>query len=441
MAQATAVVLDSDQHRRDDIRIRLSRCGVLPICFKDEWTCLENIHHIRPAFAVLQPDSREAAIRFVNIAKAVRSTFPVIVLSNQREIENFVHSHWLVNLFFLHYPADERDFQGTIRRLAGSKPNPGRPVLIAVDPESQRRMACLPLLASSREPLWIQGEAGVGKRLLAASVVNCMTSGASEPEYMPARNISTRWIRDQRRRVDRPRAAKHPVQVCVIENIEALPVGLQAQLLPILEAPAVGSGAGGRPAVRFISLAEPDVVRLIRQGRFRQDLYHRLSVLKLSVPPLRHRREDVPALADFFAAQTSIRHRGAIVRLPDAVRRDLKHYPWPGNVAELKGAIARILARDVIDWAAAVPGRGAGPVGATRQRRPGIDLDEDLRRFLKNNPDLSLKNAKRRFGMQVESRIMQAALVCTRGNCKKAAGLLNISYKSMLNKVKDYRLV
>jgi transcriptional regulator with PAS, ATPase and Fis domain len=69
-----------------------------------------------------------------------------------------------------------------------------------------------------------------------------------------------------------------------------------------------------------------------------------------------------------------------------------------------------------------------------------VDLNDDVRRFLKNNKDLPLKTARKRYVMQVESQIMKAALSRTNGNCKKAAGLLNISYKSMLNKAKAYNL-
>ena len=69
-----------------------------------------------------------------------------------------------------------------------------------------------------------------------------------------------------------------------------------------------------------------------------------------------------------------------------------------------------------------------------------MDVKDDVRRFLENNLDLPLKKAKQRYAMQVESRIMKAALSTTHGNCKRAAGLLNISYKSMLNKAKAYNL-
>ena len=121
MIQATAVILDREQNQREEIRTRLSRCGVLPICFKDQWICLENIHHIEPGFAVLRTDSFERLSRFVNLSKAIKSNFPIMVLSKENRIEDYVRNNWLDNLFFIGYPADEKEYQGAIELLASAK--------------------------------------------------------------------------------------------------------------------------------------------------------------------------------------------------------------------------------------------------------------------------------------------------------------------------------
>ena len=444
MGPTTAVVLDNDQAQRDDIRNRLTHCGVVPICFKDEWICLENIHYIRPAFAVLRPDSRETAIRFINIAKAIRSTFPVIVLSNQSEIESFVRNSWLVDIIFLRYPADDQGFQSAIALLAESKPKLERPVLIAGSLESQKRIEHLPLLGGSTEPVLIQGEPGVGKRLMAKAIHGCSIADDSELVFIDARDISGRWIRQTHQRVHSPPDDDGKALFTVIENVENLTVDQQAQLLLLMEKPAGNQRRNGsRQAVRLITLAGTDLERACHEGRFRKDLYHRLSVLKMTLPPLRDRRDDVPVLADFFASRYSIRNRGAIFRLPDEVRTILRNYDWPGNVSELKGSIKRSLAPGVTNWTENLSTWCRTQMG-THKRPSGtttMDVKDDVRRFLENNRDLPLKKAKQRYAMQVESRIMKAALSTTHGNCKKAAGLLNISYKSMLNKAKAYQLV
>ena len=163
----------------------------------------------------------------------------------------------------------------------------------------------------------------------------------------------------------------------------------------------------------------------------------------MTLPPLRDRKDDVPVLADFFASQYSIRNRGAIFRLPDEVRTLLRNYDWPGNVSELKGSIKRSLAPEVTNWTENLSAWCNNQMG-TNKRPSGtttIDVKDDVRRFMENNRDLPLKKAKQRYAMQVESRIMKAALSMTHGNCKRAAGLLKISYKTMLNKAKQYDLV
>jgi len=444
MGQATAVVLDNDQAQRDDIRIRLTHCGVAPICFQDEWSCLENIHYIRPDFAVLRPDSREKAIRFVNIAKAIRSTFPVIVLSNQSEIEHFVRKSWLVDVIFLRYPADDQEFQRAIAFLAGLKPNGDRPVLIAGSLESQTRIERLPLFGGSTEPVLIQGEPGVGKRLMAKAIHSFGMAERLELVFINARDISGDWIRETHQRVHSPSGVDGNDRIIVIENIENLSIDLQAQLLLILETRSGNRRVNGtRQPVRLITLAETDLEGACRESRFRKDLYHRLSVLKMTLPPLRDRKDDVPVLADFFASRYSIRDKGAIFRLPDEVRTILRNYDWPGNVSELKGSIKRSLAPGVTSWTENLS-TWCNNQMVTHKRPSGtstIDVHDDVRRFLKDNRDLPLKKAKQRYGMLVESRIMKAALSTTHGNCKKAAGLLKISYKSMLNKAKAYQLV
>jgi two-component system response regulator AtoC len=229
----------------------------------------------------------------------------------------------------------------------------------------------------------------------------------------------------------------------VIENIDALSIDLQSRLLLVMESPA-GTGRinGNAPSVRFLTLAATDLDHLSRNGRFRKDLYHRLSVLKLTVPPLRDRRDDIPALSDYFAAKTGIRVRGTIFRLPDEVRSNFSHCQWPGNVAELESTIGQMVTART-GTRAINPSGGCAPY-LTAKTPPSagtaIDVGDDVRRLLEDNRDWSLKEAKQRCAMRVESRIMQAALSQTGGNCKKAAGLLDISYKSMLNKVKAYHL-
>jgi DNA-binding NtrC family response regulator len=444
MLPATAVVLDTDQKGRDDIRIRLSHCGVLPICFKDKWICLENIHHIRPSFAVLRADSCENASGFVNVANAIKKNFPVVVLSKQKEVEEFIHKNWLANLFFLRYPADDKEFQGTMALLATAKEDHDHPVLVAGSPERRKLIQGLSLLGLSKDPVLIQGERGVGKRLMARAIHSCSAAKKAPIEFIDAQNMSARWIQKTSAWADAVNRDAGNDRVRVIENIESLPFLLQSQLLSLMERFS-GNGIGEknpRFSAPFITLAGSDLESLAASGEFRKDLYHRLSVFKVTVPVLRGHSADICAMAEYFAAQYSIRSNGGIFRLPDKVVEAFVDYDWPGNVPELKRTVQLLLATDKTNWAKTLPLLGKRGAKKPDNRTTAGFIDaEEVHSFLEKNREASLKQVKNRYVIQVEKKILKAALAQTNGNCKKASVLLNISYKSMLNKVKAYQLV
>jgi DNA-binding NtrC family response regulator len=163
----------------------------------------------------------------------------------------------------------------------------------------------------------------------------------------------------------------------------------------------------------------------------------------LTVPPLCGHGDDICAMAEHFAARYGIRTNGVICRLPESVIANFSAYRWPGNITELKQTVGRTVAaaqrgecleHSPVPCNCGVNGQDEQEIGAW------IDA-EDIRKFLRENADISLKKAKTQYAAQVEKKIMKAVLAHTNGNCKKAAVLLNISYKSMLNKAKAYRLV
>lgn len=447
MSQVTAAVLDRHQSQRDEIRNRLLRCGVLPICFRDEWICLENIHHIRPDFALLHTDSYSRTFRFVNIANAIRSDFPILVLSEKNDVEGFVQNNWLANLRFLRYPAEDEEFQGAIGLLGERKQTQHRQALVAASAERKRLMQELPLLGLSREPILIQGQRGVGKKYIARAIHGFSAAKHAPMDFIDAKKVTGRWIREtgERFRGVVHGDEKEASTVQVIKNIEKLPPSVQSQLLLLMES-INGEGMEGHKngvSAPFISLAGDDLDALVQSGTFRKDLYHRLSVLKLTVPPLWGHDDDICAMAEHFAARHGIRTNGGICRLPESVMAKFTAYHWPGNISELKRTVVQAISAaqqgECLDHA---PGLcNCNVQGKNRQGVAAWIDAEDIRKYLQENADISLKKAKKQYAAKVEKKIMKAALAHTDGNCKKAAVLLNISYKSMLNKAKAYRLV
>ena len=129
-----------------------------------------------------------------------------------------------------------------------------------------------------------------------------------------------------------------------LDEIGELSPLLQAKLLRVLEDQVIRRVGGVRDIqvnVRVIAASNRDLERAVREGHFRQDLYYRLAIISVFLPPLRERKEDVPALVDFFVGHYNRKFRRNVQGLNEETRRLLMSYNWPGNVRELKNALER----------------------------------------------------------------------------------------------------
>jgi transcriptional regulator with GAF, ATPase, and Fis domain len=155
-----------------------------------------------------------------------------------------------------------------------------------------------------------------------------------------------------------------------LDEIGTMTPALQAKLLRVLqerEFEPLGSERVQRVDVRVIAATNRDLRQMVVDGRFQQDLYYRLNVIPIEIPPLRERREDIPVLVDHFVRKHAQRAGKRIDRLEEGMVRDLQAYDWPGNVRELENAIERavVLATGTILNARAISALGVGlPQGA-----------------------------------------------------------------------------
>jgi two-component system response regulator AtoC len=214
-----------------------------------------------------------------------------------------------------------------------------------------------------------------------------------------------------------------------LDEIGEMPVGLQVKLLRAIqeeEIRPVGENKSQTIDVRVIAATSRDLEVEIAEGRFREDLFYRLNVVRLEVPPLRERRQDIPLLVDHFLSRFR-NNLGKNVRgVSDTVLALLVGYSWPGNVRELENMIERAMILtdgDTIEKSALPPAVLAGPSAGAPQ--PG-QAEED--------EDLSLKRARQLF----EAQLIRRALGRTGGNRTHAAKLLEISHRALLYKLKDY---
>ena len=135
-----------------------------------------------------------------------------------------------------------------------------------------------------------------------------------------------------------------------LDEIGDMPISIQVKLLRVLESGEivrVGTNEPIKVNVRLISATHRDLTDAIAEGKFRQDLYHRLKVVSVKLPPLRERREDIPLLIEHFLKEFTASHAKTITAITPAVRKVLMAYPWPGNVRELKNTIESMIVIDI----------------------------------------------------------------------------------------------
>jgi two-component system response regulator AtoC len=210
-----------------------------------------------------------------------------------------------------------------------------------------------------------------------------------------------------------------------LDEIGELPAPLQVKLLRVLqeeEVRPVGESKARSVDVRVIAATARDLEAEVKVGRFREDLYYRLNVVRLDVPPLRDRRQDIPLLVDHFLARFRETLGKPVRGISDEALERLTHYAWHGNIRELENVIERamILADGDKLTVRELPANVTSPEGAQASGRQHF----------------SLKRARR----LVEAEMIARALRATGGNRTHAARLLEISHRALLYKLKEYAI-
>jgi len=216
-----------------------------------------------------------------------------------------------------------------------------------------------------------------------------------------------------------------------LDEIGELPLAVQGKLLRVIEEKMVDRIGGRAPLpvdVRVVAATNRDLKAAVESGEFRRDLFFRLAVFPIEIPPLRERDDDIILLATHFAAQLGKELRGREAALSEAALAALQAHSWPGNVRELENAIERAcILTDTMTLEPMDLGLG-GPVLQESEGLRSIDLSG------------SLSEVSDRASRYVERRKISEALKTNSGNKSRTAEDLGVSYKTLLTKIKDYDL-
>jgi len=300
------------------------------------------------------------------------------------------------------------------------------------------------VIADSDSSVLVTGETGTGKELV-ANLIHQSSSRRHKP-FMPVscailsetlieselfgheRGAFTGAIKDRPGRFELAQGG-----TIFLDDIDDVPMSMQVKLLRVLQNRTIERLGGTRQIpidVRVITGSKRDLRQLVAEGKFRDDLFYRLNVIPINLPPLRERREDIPILVDHFIKRYFRQRSDEPRDVSPAVMQAFMRYPWPGNVRELENACERIAQTCTCDTVrvGCIPvsvlfhkyAEDQEPIVETHAHPSAVSLDDRLR--------------------EVESNLISWALKVSAGNKSKAAELLNIKRSTLGDRIKKLGL-
>jgi two-component system response regulator HydG len=292
-------------------------------------------------------------------------------------------------------------------------------------------------VSSSNATVLILGESGTGKELVARAIhqnsprrghhfvpLNCAALSESVLEselFGHVKGAFTGATYDRKGRFEYAHEG-----TLFLDEIGDLPPPVQVKLLRVLEEGEVFRVGANEPVkvdVRLLCATNKNLEALIKEGKFRDDLYFRLKVVTIELPPLRERLDDLPLLVDSFLKELSESHRKAVSRISPEALKLFYQYPWPGNVRELRNAIESMIVLtkdDVLDV-------DDVPDYITSRKGPAQDTEGDGA-----SSGVHLESA--------EKELIRQALAISQGNREKAAEMLGIGERTLYRKIKRFGL-
>lgn len=391
---------------------------------------------------------------------------PVILLTAYGTVETAVEAMRNGAFDFITKPFDRAEMQSVVSKAVRTRDLQKREVELGPEERGRYRIigesecmlaiyAILEKVADTPATVLITGESGTGKELIARALhenssrknkpfirVNC---GAIPRDLMEAelfgyeRGAFTGAVTSKPGRFELAHEG-----TLFLDEISEIPVEMQVKLLRAIQEGEIDRVGGIRPIavnVRLIAATNRDLKQEIAAGRFREDLYYRLNVVPIHLPPLRERKSDIPLLAEHFLVKQSARLKKGTMRLaPDALEA-MMAYAWPGNIRELENVIERtvlltdgdvIRVRDLPPEIQRVVSRTESE--GTSESEPPTPSEHTT------GTTGGLKEQVREATARLERELIVRALAQTGGNVTQAARLLKISRKSLQIKMKELGL-
>ncbi len=477
------LVVDDDPGMRDGMALSLKRAGFVTEQAKSGE---EALRVTRPgAFDAVVTDLRMIGMDGLQLTarlKALDPALPVLLVTAFGSLDTAREAMRLGAFDYLSKPFSPDELVGAVRkaiqadeRLKAAEPGDA-PVILTQDPALAETLALARRAADSRATILIQAESGTGKELLgklihAASprrkgpfvAINC----AAIPENL----LESELFGFEKGAFTGATSAK-PGRfeladggTLVLDEIGELPIGLQGKLLRAIQERSIDRLGGSRPVnvdVRLIALTNRDLAAEVKEGRFREDLFYRLNVIPLRLPPLRERTGDLGLLAAHFAERYARENDRPTPKLSPSFLAALERHPWPGNIRELENAIQRcvvlnpspVLTEKDLHWLLdpeQLENLPEDPAEPPEPPSPALPEPQPLLRgdVVVADPRQPLKDA--RLGTlvalplglslpELERFWLLSTLAAQNGNRTHCAQQLDIALRTVRNKINEYKV-
>jgi DNA-binding NtrC family response regulator len=418
--RTNVLVVDDDYHMRLALKESLTKAGYAVSTAEDGMEAVEEVK--RSVFDLMITDVKMPRVSGIELLSTVREMsplLPVILITGYGTIQDAVRVIKEGAFDYIQKPFNTETLYSVVKRALGVKG--GKIVFSSKEMKSVLMKA--ERVAKSDTTVLVLGESGVGKELISKYIhensdrqgkpfvaVNC----AALPETLLESELFG-YEKGAFTGANAKKPGKFELAdggTILLDEVTEMDLKLQAKLLRVLqekEIEIIGARYPKKVDARVIATTNRDMNKMIDEGKFREDLYYRLNVFPILVPPLRERRDDIPQLVAYLLKKYS---KGMDTRVDAEAMEFLKEQTWKGNVRELENTIARACIMSnystikLMHLKDTAPSRDTGSAGSVRE---------------------------------METKLILDALKSMRGNRTKAASMLGITVRTLRNKIRDYR--
>ncbi|MBW2109622.1 MAG: sigma-54-dependent Fis family transcriptional regulator [Deltaproteobacteria bacterium] len=397
-------------------------------------------------------------------AKKISKDLPIIMITAYAEINGAVQAMRKGAYDYLPKPYEMQELLRVVRSALSNRefPGGGKPLLRETDgfhglvgrsEKMKTLFKTIEQVAACEEGnIMIRGESGTGKELVAKAIHN-LTPGRSRHNFVPVNCAaipddlleSELFGYEKGAFTGANRSKKGRLQYAdngtlFLDEIGDMKPGLQAKLLRVLQEQTfepIGSVTSLNIDIRVIAATNRDLGKLMREGKFREDLFYRLNVIPIDLPPLRERKEDIALLVEKFLLALNRRRKGSVIRFTPRAMQRLKAYDWPGNVRELQNMVQRITilhTKDTVDLDD-LPEKFKNAAFALDED-PGGLVSPEFNHIAEPLRDETFELDFHSVTVQFENQLILKALHKAKGNKKEAARLLKMKRTTLLEKIK-----